>query len=96
MTKENKLLEAGPLLERALSIMETAHGKVHEAVAAALGSLGQNEVYSGNFIAAEQHYDRALAVFRQVYQTDHNPNVASMLLRLAELRARKKSIGQQS
>lgn len=89
LTKENKLLEARPLLEHALSTAEAVHGEWHEGVGTALSSLAVNEYYSGEYAAAEQHYNQALAVFRKIYGGDHNPNVATVLFRLAEAAGRE-------
>jgi tetratricopeptide (TPR) repeat protein len=90
LTKENKLEEARPLLEHALSVAEATNGEVHEGVATAAASLGVNEYYSGNYGAAAQHYKRSLAIFRRIYGSDHSNNVATLLCRLAEIAGKEK------
>lgn len=84
LTRENKLKEGRPLLESAFSLAK-APGELREGVGSTAASLGLNEYYSGEYAAAERHYNLALAIFRKIYGGDHSPNVASLLFRLAEV-----------
>ena len=88
LTRERKVREGRPLLERAFALAE-APGSLNEGIGSTAASLGLNEFYSGEYVAAQQHYELSLSVFRKIYGGDHNSNVASVLFRLAELAGQK-------
>ncbi len=89
LTEENKLQEARPFLEKALALEKKGEGP--EGIAVATGSLAMNEFASGEFAAAERDYNLSLAIFRKVYGTDDNPNVASLLFHLSEVAYKQRS-----
>ena len=88
LTAENKLAEAKPLLDHALS--ELAQGNFHEGVATASRDLGTWAYQSGDYSAAEQYYGRSLAIFQEIYG-DRDVHVAWMALRLGCVAIKKKN-----
>jgi tetratricopeptide (TPR) repeat protein len=80
----NRLLEAEPLMRRALAINEASYGTDHPEVAISLNNLA-SLMYSTNRLAeAEPLMRRALVIDEASYGTDH-PNVARDLNNLASL-----------
>src|SRR5438445_9265383 len=79
-----KLVEAIPLVQRALAIQEKALGPEHPDVAASLDGLAGLDRAQGNYREAERLYRRELAIREKALGPEH-PAVARSLNDLAEL-----------
>jgi len=76
LTRENKLKEGMPLLERALSIAESKKGDSSQAVAVILTNLCENAYRSGNYAIAAQYGEHSIRILRALVGTEHNFSVA--------------------
>ncbi|HEY7391144.1 MAG TPA: tetratricopeptide repeat protein [Bryobacteraceae bacterium] len=72
LVSDGRYDEAAPLLERALSILQTAHqGRSNPRVAYAIASLSAIHLAKAEFPEAEKGYKEALEIDRAVYGEQH-------------------------
>ncbi len=84
LQETNRLVEAEPLMRRALAIDEASYGKDHPEVATDLGNLAQLLYHTNRMTEAEPLMWRALAIYEASYGKDHS-NVSIRLNNLAGL-----------
>jgi tetratricopeptide (TPR) repeat protein len=75
LAERAQYVEAKSALERALSIMNKAHGVAHPTFASTLSNLGMVLKDLGDLEGAKTHYERALAINQKAFGPDH-PTVA--------------------
>ena len=91
LTREKKLQEARPILERALVLQK--EGQDPEGVFVATSSLAENELASGEVAAAETHFNWSLAAARKLYGGDNSLNVGTSLFYLSEVAFEQHNYG---
>jgi tetratricopeptide (TPR) repeat protein len=84
LKEAGKYAAAEPLLERALGLRESIHGRTHLEVARCLNLLGYVHRRLGNHTRAELLLERALAIWEAALGKNH-PDVADSLHNLAIL-----------
>lgn len=82
LLERGRLLEAKPLLDRALAIGECTLGPDHPSVARTIHNLGVYELYHARYEEAQPKLQHALAIRELALGPDH-PDVASTLNGLA-------------
>jgi tetratricopeptide (TPR) repeat protein len=80
----NRLVEAEPLMNRALAIDEKTYGEEHPSVARDLSNLAMLYKETNRLIEAESLMNRALAIAKRNYGEEHL-RVATQLINLASL-----------
>ncbi|NMO23004.1 tetratricopeptide repeat protein [Pyxidicoccus fallax] len=90
--RQKKYAEARTLLEDSLRMNEALRGKDHVELGATLNLLGELETRAGRLDAAQQHYERTLALSERALTAEH-PYVKDAregLATVARLRAARK------
>ena len=81
---QGRFTDAGPHLEHALAIFETALPPDHPDLAVALSNLGLHYQFQGRYAAAERLGRRALGIQERKLQPDH-PEIATSLNNIAHV-----------
>ncbi len=77
LLKQSRLLEARPILERALALAKRLFGDGHPRVSDAVNNLARVLQRLGDYAAAADHFDQALSIDRQAYGAA-DPRVAAV------------------
>ncbi len=81
---QGRYVQAEPLFQRALAIVEKALGPEHPHVATSLNNLAALYIAQGKYTEAEPLYQRALLVLTRAVGPEH-PGVATMLENYARM-----------
>ena len=77
-------MEAEPLYQRSLAVIENVLGAEHPGVSRCLNNLAKNNCAQGRYEEAEPHYERALMIQEQVLGLEH-PDLVGLLVTYSDL-----------